>query len=559
MPDEDEDHNTLKKKIDELNNLAWDLRDSDTRRSRDLSEQAYNLCSAFDEKQTSDYRTYPCGQAASLRNLGYLNLLEGDFRIAISQSRKALDLLMDEPPAGIDVEVLRNLGHAYLSLGKYAAAMETELKALKLAQELKDREREAFVLDAIGGIYAGLGRPEQALEVMQDVFDIYRELALKRGEAVTLNNIAWTQCQAGLLNEALESATASLVLAQEIGLASLEEVIYSTIAEIYLEMKHYDQAIFYGTKFLVNARENEQKLFQVWALTILGKTHHANGADRQALPFLEESLEMSRQAGLLVEQAECLEILSDVFERQRKLGKALVAFKQFHALRELIYGRDELQKIGALESIDEIESFKKEAEKFYRRSLELQKQVEEQRKAQAALEEMATLDPLTGLLNRRQFFMRAEQVLETAYRKRFSASVVMMDIDNFKMTNDSHGHIVGDRVLIRISEYLQSCTRATDLICRYGGDEFAIFLPETNGQEASKIAERLRNEISSNAFTNRTGCFSVSVSIGVSDLTAEAQLTLDQLLDMADQALYVAKQAGRNQVTIYQNSSFACI
>jgi diguanylate cyclase (GGDEF)-like protein len=124
-----------------------------------------------------------------------------------------------------------------------------------------------------------------------------------------------------------------------------------------------------------------------------------------------------------------------------------------------------------------------------------------------------------------------------------------MDVDSFKSINDSRGHRVGDEVLKKLVDILQRMLRSTDVIARYGGDEFVILLPETNLSVCREIASRLSSQIAqSSLMLNDGGNIAFSVSMGVAEFDAEKGQSLDQLLEMADHAMYKAKTCGRNQV-----------
>ena len=167
-----------------------------------------------------------------------------------------------------------------------------------------------------------------------------------------------------------------------------------------------------------------------------------------------------------------------------------------------------------------------------------------------ALEEvqrLAITDSLTGLHNRRHLLELARHELQRARRYQLPMSVFMLDIDEFKRVNDTYGHAIGDQVLQGVAECCRQELRGVDVLGRYGGDEFAAVLPETGLPAACQVAERLRESIAQRALDTKAGQVTVTVSLGVAVLDDE-HLAPETLLDHADQALYVAKQSGRNRV-----------
>ncbi|WP_258229965.1 GGDEF domain-containing protein, partial [Klebsiella pneumoniae] len=158
------------------------------------------------------------------------------------------------------------------------------------------------------------------------------------------------------------------------------------------------------------------------------------------------------------------------------------------------------------------------------------------------LNEVAVKDPLTGVNNRLGFSNKTKD-----YTQGSGASVIAIDVDFFKKINDFFGHGVGDEVLISLAHVINSCCRSEDIVCRFGGEEFVIFLPNTSVVTAERIAERIRSVIESTVFTND---LRVTISAGVATQTAPLS-GIDFLLKNADDALYQAKGEGRNKVIVY--------
>lgn len=161
--------------------------------------------------------------------------------------------------------------------------------------------------------------------------------------------------------------------------------------------------------------------------------------------------------------------------------------------------------------------------------------------------ELAYRDGLTGVFNRRFFENRILEELDRQRRYKCGLSVVMIDIDGFKPLNDEFGHLLGDEVLKQVSGVLVQHTRKSDTVCRFGGDEFAILLPEANGDNAAAVADKLRRVIAQCDFPGVPR--PVTISTGVAECPRHGE-TRDDLIRAADAALYAAKQAGRNQVIV---------
>jgi diguanylate cyclase (GGDEF)-like protein len=174
--------------------------------------------------------------------------------------------------------------------------------------------------------------------------------------------------------------------------------------------------------------------------------------------------------------------------------------------------------------------------------------------AQALLNHLAMVDPLTNVFNRRYFYDRARIELEIACLQKSRTSILLLDIDHFKRINDSYGHNVGDQILTGLVALCQQNLREMDTLARLGGEEFVILLPETDLGEARQIAERLRRTLEHTPILTDVGPLHVTISIGVmSHPISVAGLPVHQLVQQADQAMYMAKRAGRNRVVVWQS------
>ncbi len=170
--------------------------------------------------------------------------------------------------------------------------------------------------------------------------------------------------------------------------------------------------------------------------------------------------------------------------------------------------------------------------------------------------ELATIDDLTQLYNRRYFFERFNQEVERAKRYQRPLSCLILDIDYFKQVNDTYGHLSGDQVLIDIAQILKNNCRQSDLVGRYGGEELIILLPETESTGAMIIADRIRERIEQHQTVDGRGeIIRVTVSMGVVSLPGPELAKLDKnerIVQYADDALLRAKKDGRNRIEIYQ-------
>jgi diguanylate cyclase (GGDEF)-like protein len=179
------------------------------------------------------------------------------------------------------------------------------------------------------------------------------------------------------------------------------------------------------------------------------------------------------------------------------------------------------------------------------------RQIEEQRNQliqdEAKLRALSVRDPLTGLYNRRYMEETFDREVQRAIRKQQPLSVIMADIDGFKTINDTVGHVLGDKALVKVSAFLMKNIRASDVACRFGGDEFCLILPDCTLEEGIKRANALRSAIESFGDSHEDGVEQFTLSFGVAAMPEDG-MTREALIGAADSALYSSKRAGRNRV-----------
>jgi len=164
--------------------------------------------------------------------------------------------------------------------------------------------------------------------------------------------------------------------------------------------------------------------------------------------------------------------------------------------------------------------------------------------------QLAVTDGLTGISNRPNMEQALQNEFERSMRYGSPLSVVLLDVDHFKGVNDTYGHQKGDEILVAVASLLKKVCRTNDIAARYGGEEFLMILPQSNAQGAFKIAERVREEMMKMNFTGNESNFSVTTSCGVAELDRDFIKNTDQLVAIADHALYEAKNSGRNKTII---------
>jgi two-component system cell cycle response regulator len=180
--------------------------------------------------------------------------------------------------------------------------------------------------------------------------------------------------------------------------------------------------------------------------------------------------------------------------------------------------------------------------------LQLRRHIHSLEELNRNLYEKAVNDGLTGLRNKRYFLEAFDEMFSRAMRIGIDLGCLFFDLDNFKKVNDTCGHGFGDYVLKTIGNLVREITSSGDLAARYGGEEFVIALPNGGLEQARSIAEQLRSQVEAFHFADQGQFWPVTLSVGVASLRAQTPATASALLQLADQALYIAKGTGRNRV-----------
>jgi diguanylate cyclase (GGDEF)-like protein len=485
--------------------------------------------------------------AAALSMLAYHSAIAGYAEVALSQASQAIGLLDGEEPSTVLVDLYDAMGWARFSQGNFVEATEVLVSAMRIADELGDLSAKATSLDTLGSVHEVSGHPVDALDEHLRALAIHQEQGDGVNMALTRNNLAYTYISLGDTEKALESASAALAYVSAHGHRHIEVAVLDTIATVYIAKGDLATALEYSKRGLALARECGSKQDEADNLMTIGRIAVEQKRYDEALSAVRDALSIASGGGRSVEEYTAHELLSRIFEARGDLNDALAEYRLFHELERARNNEEAQTRLAHLSVESQVDGARKDAEIHRLRSLALEREVEDGRIAQARLEAQASLDPLTGLYNRRHLSVLAEE-LSAAIARRESACLVLFDIDHFKEVNDTHGHLAGDRVLVSLALQLRTNSRSTDVPLRYGGDEFLVLITGMDGFTGAEAAERLRATVD-DSFVDSDGVrVHVTISAGVVCVPLDGSADLATLIDRADHALYGAKERGRNRV-----------
>ena len=315
-----------------------------------------------------------------------------------------------------------------------------------------------------------------------------------------------------------------------------------------------DQALTFFQRSLEIAQANGFKSEISQSLRVIGDIYSRRAQFDAAIENLKQALEIAEEIDIKRLRYQSHQSLAEAYKQIGDFEAALFHYEQFHEYKETIFNAEADQRVKHLEIIHQVQNAKKDSEIYRLRNVELQQEIEERKKVQLALEQLATTDALTGLFNRRHFYYLAEREFNRAVRYHHSLSLIMIDIDHFKTVNDAYGHLVGDRVLVEIADRIRRALRGSDVPARYGGEEFVIVLPNTELEQAHQVASRIWEAIAQKPIETDKANIYISASLGVSHMIKGEAKSIEVLLDWADQALYQAKESGRNRIVRYKQT-----
>lgn len=511
----------------------------------------------------------------------------GELEQALADAEQARDLARQSGEIDIRAESLRVLGTIQAEAGQVSTALEHFHEAWILVDGAATSRVKLRLAIALGVGHQMLEHYDRSIVYLERGLDLAREMGASAQEATILGNLAIAKRQTEGPEASLELHEQALAIFQEIDHPVGSATQLANICDRRAELDRMDraQAACQEAETRLTSLGNVRLLAGVRG--VLGTIHQAQGNLDAALESFSLALELAEGRIPTVER-DVLERLADLHIRRDEPEQALSVYQRYLAAREALWEERNRQSVEELEvqyrlrererelrlaqAESELQSFRltqqsrmllfvllalillvvlfvivlRNNQERARLQNILAKRNRELEEAVKTIGRLATRDPLTELRNRRAFITLAEREMARSKRNQQPTSVLMVDIDHFKHLNDEHGHAIGDLVLKEISSVLCTHLREPDIACRWGGEEFVILLPDTDAEQALKVAVRARQAIDQTRVEINGTSLHVTVTIGVAALEED----LDRAIDAADQAMYEGKEAGRNRVML---------
>lgn len=537
------------KKIKLLNTLALEIQFSDSAKSVGLLKEAISI----GESNSSSTQPLNTELSVTWSNLSGFHRDNGKYSEAIKAISISLELAESSGDEKMITDRLTSFGVLHGFNSDYDAAMRYFFRALNIGRTRGDLIGVADILNNIGYTLVLLGKIEEALPFLNESLEIFEKFNESASLLVTLDSISNAYLGLGKYEKALDYGLRSIEIRGGTIKPGEEVDSLLSLAKVYIAQEKYKEALIYSQDALEISTENNLPREISVSSRMIGEIYTQIGQYAKAINCLNRSFKGAVELGAKQIILECHLAYSIYYEKIEDFKEAYLHTNQYHILKDEIDRQQAVNRYRSYETSQIVKEAKKDAKIYQDNIRSLQREVERSLALQVQLHELAITDTLTGLYNRGHFFNLAEIEFETAIQSNDPISVIMIDIDHFKEINDQFGHRAGDQVLSISAKRIQSGLRDKDIVGRYGGEEFVVILTNTGLVEARETAERLRNSMESEPISTDKINTLVKVSAGVASAPADNKISLDELLDQADQALYHAKNEGRNLVRTFQD------
>ena len=466
-----------------------------------------------------------------------------------------LPLVKLEPMHAAYAEMLRWVGVCACDSGLFGVAIKRASEGYLLADEMNDQRGRVLARSLLGGCFERSGDPWQGERLLRDGLALARELNEPYPLITTLNNLAavligkfyslrdgWAASEGrSALDDCLPLAREVLQMVPTLADPYLEAFAHGNLGEVLVHLGQWEEAETLLRKSLHLAEVGGYHAVWPRVRCSIGELHLARGDSRAAREELSALLDERSQLPTVSTQ---LRVHYALYLAHRNEGNTATALAQLEAFRKI----ESQRSMQQLKAKSEHMVTRLEANETQRKGLEQAYGVAQAHASRASeLERLTLEDELTGLGNRRALDLKLTELVTKACLAEAPLAVVLLDLDHFKRINDQFGHTVGDRVLVQVAKLLSEHTRGSDVVARTGGEEFVLLMPGTGASAAFEVCERLRLRVSGYPWSTIAPGLTVAVSAGIA---SAPDYDAAMLVERADLAMYRAKRAGRNRVSV---------
>ena len=519
---------------------------------------------------------------------------DGKPDLALAQLKEVEESVKASNDPEVNMRLHSAFGVMYKLNGKFELALTHLLEALRLSDFQPRRKVQArlYRLFAVSSLYWSMKDPEKSLATIKEALALSPLANAPKISANLLNAQGIALSNLGKQDESLDAYQKGLKIGSDSNMPGVEITAMINISDHYLIKKDYRKSEQYSRKALAKAESIKDKDGIAGAKVNLGFALGGQGKIAQGVPYINEVITYFKKSDSKSDVESILGELSIMYENAGLYKEALATTREQQTLSHELFRSDRAiavaglqEKFNADQRQKQIELLGKENDLkdadiknrrlqqivtllgavvtvmagififlLYRRVRKVNEQLQQ---ANTQLEFHAVRDPLTGLHNRRSFLelMKSRMALAEAERREDIADnpdcLILMDIDLFKHINDTWGHAVGDSVLTEVALRLKNTIRDTDMVLRWGGEEFLIFSPKSNPAQITSLVDRVLRAIGEEAIQVGNIAVPVTLTAGYISLpfsgVPESICNWEKTLQMADMALYLGKAHGRNR------------
>ncbi len=519
---------------------------------------------------------------------------QGKFALALIKLKEIQAMLGPTRNA----EVLMRLHVAFSSvhhaIGNFDKTLEHAYEAMRLADKLPRRQIQGKIyrLEAIARLYLDMRNPEKSLETANEALKLANQVNSPRIVASLYMTQAVALDHLGRHQESLEAYQTVIKVAHAAGLQIMEATAVANIADHYLRIKDYVKAEQVARETLELGKKLDDYYIQSMANANIGFALGGQKKMAQAIPYINDAKNYFSLTGSKSDIESLLAEIGAMYESAGMYKEALGVVREQQKLADELFRKDRARAVAVLQEQFNVEQKQKQIELLARenqvkdgelRNRRLQQIImaltalvallvggvvyalyrrvrranQQLREANQQLEFHAVRDPLTGLYNRRSFVdMMKNRSLSKAEERREEEKahpdcLILMDVDHFKHINDHFGHAMGDAVLMEVAHRLRRTVRDTDMVLRWGGEEFLIYSPKSHAEQMTGLVERVLKAIGNEPVQVGNIHVPVTITAGFISLpfsgVPENECNWEKALQIADMALYLGKVNGRNR------------